>query len=103
MKPKVHVLRRKKLAAAISSITAPVVGFSPLTGFAQQDVIEEIIVTATRRETTVQDIPFNIAAVSGETLERQRLTNLADVSRWVPGLTLVDQGARASDILTVRA
>jgi outer membrane receptor protein involved in Fe transport len=65
-------------------------------------LLEEITVTASRRQTAVQDLPFNITAISGSTLERQRLTNLTDFSRWVPGLTVVDQGARGGSLMTVR-
>ena len=64
--------------------------------------LEEVIVTASRRATTVQDLPFNITALSGETLERQRIGDLAELGRWVPGLTVVDQGGRASNRMIVR-
>jgi iron complex outermembrane receptor protein len=64
--------------------------------------LEEIVVTASRRATAVQETPFNIQALSGDTLERQRLSNLSGISRWIPGLTVVDQGPRASDLMTVR-
>ncbi len=67
-----------------------------------QDALEEVVVTAARRPTTLQELPFNIAVMSGEQLERQRLTGLGDFARWVPGLTVVDQGARAADLMTVR-
>ena len=64
--------------------------------------LEEIVVTASRRQTTVQEIPYNITALSGDVLERQRLRDLADFARWVPGLVVVDQGGRASNRMTVR-
>lgn len=63
---------------------------------------EEVIVTATRRAEGVQDIPMNIAALGGSTIERERISNLSDIARRVPGLTLVDQGPRSGNILTVR-
>ncbi|HLF13181.1 MAG TPA: TonB-dependent receptor [Gammaproteobacteria bacterium] len=69
---------------------------------ARQVQVDEMVVTASRRETTVQELPFNIAAISGATLERQRLTSLTEFSRWVPGLTVVDQGPRGSNLMTVR-
>ncbi|HEY8522051.1 MAG TPA: TonB-dependent receptor [Gammaproteobacteria bacterium] len=88
------------LAAAVAAMLGA--GASP-GAFAQgAGPIEEFLVTASRRETTVQELPFNIAALSGETLERQRLTNLIEFSRSVPGLTVVDQGSRAAALMTVR-
>ena len=63
---------------------------------------EEMTVTASRRETRVQEVPFNITAIDGATLERQRLTTLSEVARSVPGLTVVEQGARSGSLMTVR-
>ena len=63
---------------------------------------EEMVVTSTRRDASVQDVPFNMAAFSGENLEKRRLQNLNQFARWVPGLNLTDQGQRAANQLTVR-
>jgi outer membrane receptor protein involved in Fe transport len=96
----------KPLAAAIAAVLGTGYGvpaaLAQENGAGRQAVIEELLVTASRRETTVQELPFNIAAISSETLQRQRLTSLNEFSRWVPGLTVVDQGARASNLMTVR-
>ncbi|WP_164503596.1 TonB-dependent receptor [Pleionea sediminis] len=54
----------------------------------------DITVTATRRSSSIQDIPFNITALSGTQLEARDVTNLLELSRWVPGLTVVEQGRR---------
>ncbi|NND69408.1 MAG: TonB-dependent receptor, partial [Halioglobus sp.] len=67
-----------------------------------QTVREEVIVTATRREESVQDIPINITAVGSSKIESQRLENLSDIARRVPGLTVVQQGNRSSNVTTVR-
>ena len=63
---------------------------------------EEVLVTATRRAEGVQDIPLNISALGGGTIERDRIENLSDIARRVPGLTVVDQGPRSGNKLTVR-
>ena len=54
----------------------------------------EIVVTATRRAESVQDIPLNIAAVGGEQIEEQGLTELSDLLPFVPGINIVDRGGR---------
>ena len=59
-------------------------------------IIEEILVTATRREASVQDIPYNISAISGDALERQNVINQYDVLRAMHGITVVDRGYRNS-------
>ncbi len=61
-----------------------------------------IIVTATRREASVQDIPLNIAAVGGEQIEEQGLTELSDLLPFVPGINVVDRGGRQGNPIIVR-
>jgi iron complex outermembrane receptor protein len=65
-------------------------------------VLEEIIVTATRREANVQDVPFNMVALGPEALADLRINNLAEFTRAVPGLYVPNQGPRSSNLLTVR-
>jgi outer membrane receptor protein involved in Fe transport len=84
---------------AISTILAA----GPLRVAAQDEpLIEEIIVTATRRAESVQDIPLNIAAFDGDLLEDREITDLAELGRNVPGLYVVDQGKRNANHIVVR-
>src|SRR4051812_9432519 len=64
--------------------------------------LEVIIVTATRREVSVQDIPFNMVALGPESLDALRITELSEFSRAVPGLYVADQGPRGGNLMTVR-
>jgi outer membrane receptor protein involved in Fe transport len=57
-------------------------------------LFEEIIVTATARETSVQDIPYNISAMSGDALEIMNVVNQNDVLRAMYGVTVIDRGYR---------
>jgi iron complex outermembrane receptor protein len=88
--------RISTLSAAIASTL--------LTGqaTAQNGMLEEVIVTATRRAASVQDIPINITALGSDLIQRERLSDLSDIARRVPGMTVVDQGPRSGNILTVR-
>ena len=89
------VLRKTRLSAAVSAVLAAAA--LPF-GAAAQDVpvvqIEEMIVTATRRSESVQDIPINIAAFDGALLDKREIADLADLGRNVPGMYVVDQGKR---------
>lgn len=69
---------------------------------AQQAVLEEVVVTATRRAESVQDIPINITALGANLIERERLNNFSELARRVPGMVVVDQGPRSSNTLTIR-
>ena len=48
--------------------------------------IEEIVVTAQKREQSLQDVPASITAFSGDTLDRNGVRQVADFFRSVPGL-----------------
>ncbi len=63
---------------------------------------EVIVVTATRREESVQDIPINIAAVGAEQLEEQGSEELAELLAYVPGINVVDRGGRQGNPIIVR-
>ncbi|RYD25625.1 MAG: hypothetical protein EOP89_08805, partial [Lysobacteraceae bacterium] len=53
-----------------------------------QDVIGDIVVTATRRETRVQTTPIAITAVDGEAMNRLGIQRPDDLAKFVPGLTV---------------
>jgi len=61
-----------------------------------------VMVTASRRSTTVQDIPYNISALPGDELETLGIQDLSDVVRLVPGLHMVDTGPRSASQLNIR-
>lgn len=65
------------------------------TDQAADDVIEQstIVVTARRREESLQDVPVAITAISGDTIERRGLTSIRDIAQSVPGLNINSDGA----------
>ena len=63
---------------------------------------DAVVVTATRIEQPLQQVPMSIWAVTGADIERRAIDNLTELSRWTPGLTVVDQGARGSNVVIVR-
>lgn len=56
--------------------------------------LEEIIVTASRREQAVEEVPYNLTVIGGEDLSRMGVTDIASLARQVPGLSLYDFGSR---------
>lgn len=67
-----------------------------------QVALEEIIVTATRRDEVLTRVPFNITAITSENITSKRMDRISDLGRWVPGLTVVNQGPRQANAVTVR-
>jgi iron complex outermembrane receptor protein len=77
------------LSTKIRSVVATLVSLATLPVFAQQkpangNELDEIIVTATRQATNLQDTPIAITAVTSETLEDMGLKSVADLSAVVP-------------------
>jgi len=92
------------LAAALLSSAAAILG-APGPAYAQSadegavPNLDDIIVTAQRREESIQDVPISIAAMSGERIEASGLTNFANLEQSISGLTTVANGdARAARI-----
>ncbi|MDC8831924.1 TonB-dependent receptor [Alteromonas gilva] len=54
--------------------------------------LEVISVTATRRETTIQEVPYSISAYGGKSLQENGITDFSTLARNIPGLTLNDVG-----------
>lgn len=52
--------------------------------------LEEIIVTATKRETSLQEIPMAVQAVTGEQMANQGIGNLDQLAASTPGLQVGD-------------
>ncbi len=74
------------------------------TTLAQEDgELEEIIVTATFRETSLQETPIAITAVTGDMLEIRAQTNIYEVANQAPNVTLKKGGqARSGMIAYIR-
>ncbi|MCB5425187.1 TonB-dependent receptor [Altererythrobacter sp. CC-YST694] len=63
---------------------------------------DEIIVTGTRRSTTIMETPINISAVSSEEIERQRIDDVRDLADFTPGMTISDTGPRSTGTVVLR-
>lgn len=97
-----QVRRSARFAAVSAALCTPVLALAGQHDSDPTEEVEEVIVTATRRTENIQDVPFNISAVSGEQLEKQGLSRLAEIARTVPGFYVVDQGVRASNRIVMR-
>lgn len=72
-----------------------------LTANAVNAELEEIVVTATKRSASANDIGLSISAVSGKKLAEQKLYSLEEITSTVPGLVFSASETNAP-ILTLR-
>jgi len=85
-------LQRNVLTTAISTA---LIASTPIVAKAQQGVLEEVLVTATRRAQSVQDVPYNISALTGEDLEKAGISDAAELFNAVSGVNFVEMGPRS--------
>jgi len=90
---------RKNPTAIAVSLALATTGPAAVAQTDEESLLEEITVTATRRESSIQDVPYNISAISGTALEAALITDQADLMRIVPGVAVVDRGYRNSGVI----
>ncbi|MFZ1292818.1 MAG: hypothetical protein WAR81_01305, partial [Pseudomonadales bacterium] len=83
-----HCVARKPLAGAMSCAFALglISTLHTTVTYAQGAVIEEMVVTAQKREQNLQDVPISITAISGEQLEARGIEGLESLSSLAPNL-----------------
>lgn len=84
-------LLRASCALAVVGLVAPGVALA-------QDAEDDIIVTATHRAASIQDVPFSVNAQTQEDIERTGATTLEDLSRNVAGMSIQNLGPGQSQV-----
>lgn len=87
---------RTALSAAIAAALSGTSGYAD----AQQPrrAIEEITVTATKREESMQDVPVAVSALRGEDLEELRIRNFQDYVLYLPNVVSQGTGPGQNEI-----
>ena len=79
--------------------------FAPLYSHAEAGnpplLIEEIVVTATKMERSLQEVPIAVTAFSSDTIEKTRMHDLTDIAMRTPNFMIGEQGPTAPE-LTIR-
>jgi iron complex outermembrane receptor protein len=87
--------------AFAQSASAPPVQNSPAGGSGDRDE-ETIVVTATLRETTLQDTPVAVSVVAGETIRLAQIRDLIDLQSLVPSLRVSQNQSSAATNFIIR-
>ena len=80
-----HKIQPKRTAVS-TAVSAAIVA-TALSSAAIAQEMEEIIVTATKRSESVQDVPLAITALSGSFTEKVNLDDVKDLISFTPGIT----------------
>ena len=69
---------------------------------AQETLIEEIVVTAQKREQAITDVPMSVQALSGDELRENGIDSLPDLVKFVPGASVVSSAAPGYETIILR-
>ena len=88
------------IAAILSVGTLAVISQTTLAAEESHSLaLEEVLVTAHRREQLVNDVPSSIAVLTGQQLDRMGASGLEDYFTSIPGLSLVDRGPGRNNVI----
>ena len=71
------------------------------TAFITAQEIEEVVVSATKKEQSVQDIPVSIEAFTAEDIDKNMVEDFSDLAEVVPGL-IVDKALGSASAYSMR-
>ena len=78
---------------------------APSFVFAQDDEstdVEEVIVTATKRETNLMETPLAVSVITQEQMALQGLSRISDLSSLVPNLVVGNSGEDSGVSIAIR-
>lgn len=102
-----YILRASAAIAALAfstSVATADTGSADAIALSQTEPelkVQKVTVTARRREENLQDVPITVSAISGATLQAERLDRVADYAAKFANFTALQQNTRVST-LTVR-
>jgi iron complex outermembrane receptor protein len=94
--------RRRLTTAVVLGTGTTLFGVAAAQAQSEPPSIDEVVVSATRRDTAIQDIPYNISAISASSLEDNHVQSLSDLSKMIAGLSFVDSGPTSRSNIVLR-
>lgn len=94
------MFKKSAMKLGITSALGLALGLTGQPGFGQQ--LEEILVTARKREENLQRVPVSVTAVTAETIAAAGLMRLQDISDLVPNMTHLESNSNKFTNLTLR-
>lgn len=96
--------QRAKIFLLSTAMTLPMAAYASqaVAQDEEDEGIDEIVVTATKRETNLMDTPIAISAFSEESLDRLGIKNVKDLNNLVPSLSIMVDVESSAPIITMR-
>ena len=81
---RIYGLAQKRLVAAVAIGS----GLLGANAYVQAQALEEVIVTAQKREQSVMDVPISIGVMTGATIDEFDISDMTDLQSFMPSLTV---------------
>lgn len=86
------VVKKAGLAAVLAAFFSAGVNAQENAGD-NKPVLEEIVVTASKRAMNLQDVPASITAIGAEEMQKRGLVSMNDYLRTIPSVSYIERGA----------
>jgi len=86
------VLAGRRPVLLVASVLAAIAPQVHAQGAGEAVVLDEIIVTAQKRQESLQDVPLSVLALSGEKLADSGIVRLDELKAYVPNLQMTETG-----------
>jgi iron complex outermembrane receptor protein len=90
------------IVAGLGWMAMPPTGRAADSTQSDADMLEEIIVTATKRAERILDVPASISVIGAADLERLHVTSLQDLAAIAPGLLILSGGSPGQTSIVLR-
>lgn len=91
--------QKHKLTPIAGAVAAALVPAHHALAQDDSGVLDEIVVTATKRALNVQEIPASVQAITQESLAAMGAKNMEDYARFVPSVNVVTYGAGSDTVV----
>lgn len=98
----VKIPQRKKKLFRNPGVCVPALAISLVAPFAQASVLEELVVTAQKREQSLQDVSIAVSAWDGEVLNKLGVESSNDVARITAGVSIASTSGGQDAQFTIR-
>src|ERR1700754_355800 len=102
MSPTLKVALYATAASTILMIDPSAIAQNTAQPGATGEQLQEIVVTARRREEKLQTVPITVEAFTPKALEERHIENTTDLSHFSPGLTQQSDQGRDEQYLAIR-
>jgi outer membrane receptor protein involved in Fe transport len=75
-----------------AAVLTALYGTPSMADVAEENALQEVVVTATRRAVSAQDLPISITAVTGASLEQAGISDLSGLAKSMAGVNVTDKG-----------